>query len=244
LISALHSLLLGVVAGIPPAAMLCMPSTPPPSFGTYVYFEVSDTGEGINDDTMKRIFDPFYTTKFTGRGLGLSAVLGIVRGHDGALRVYSEPGKGTTFKVLFPACNSSEESASALAPIVGWKGEGTALLVDDEETIRAVSSAVLQRLGLKVITAKDGKEAVDLYLQYQSEIDIVLMDLTMPHMNGDEAFRKMRQANPEVRVILCSGYSEDDIASRFAGKGLSACLQKPYSMAKLCSLLSGLLPDK
>lgn len=124
-----------------------------------------------------------------------------------------------------------------------WQGKGTVLLVDDEETILAISSAQLQRLGLNVITATDGREAVALYRQRQSEIDIVLMDLSMPHMNGEEAYHELRQLNSDVSVILASGHTEKDIASRFAEKRLAGCLQKPYSIAKLRDLLSNLLPE-
>ena len=210
--------------------------------GMFIYLEVSDTGCGMDKETVQRIFEPFFTTKFTGRGLGLSAVLGIVRGHKGALRVYSEPGKGTTFKVLFPAIAASEEAVPATNSSDDWRGRGTILLVDDEETIRAISGKLLRRLGFEVLFANDGRQAVDLYRQRQSDVAIVLMDLTMPHMNGEDAFREMRRINPEVRVILASGYSDKDLSSRLAGKGLAGCLQKPYTLANLVAMLSSVLP--
>ena len=210
--------------------------------GLYVYLEVSDTGCGMNRETMQRMFEPFFTTKFTGRGLGLSAILGIVKAHGGALRVYSELGKGTTIKVLFPATDATESEGSAPPAESQWRGRGTVLLVDDEETVRAVTGKLLKRLGLDVLTASDGLEGVTLYRDCKSDIAVVLLDLTMPHMNGEEAFRQMRQINPDVRVILASGYSENDISTRFAGKGLVGCMQKPYTLARLRSLLSALLP--
>lgn len=215
------------------------PSAP----GIYVYLEVSDTGCGMDQKTMARIFEPFYTTKFTGRGLGLSAVMGIVKAHKGALRVYSEPGRGTSFKVLFPAVEVSEEGEREDVAGSAWRGSGTVLLAEDEETVLTISSKQLQKLGFEVLTAQDGRQAVDLYRKHSGEIDLVLLDFTMPHMNGDEAYRELRQINPNVRVILASGYSESDITSRFAGKGLAGCLQKPYTLAKLRSLLSSVMPE-
>jgi PAS domain S-box-containing protein len=215
----------------------------PGTTGTYVYFEVSDTGCGIDREALQRIFDPFFTTKFTGRGLGLSAVMGIVRAHGGALTVRSEHGEGTTFKVLFPTIAAPGGTGQATSGKAHWRGEGTILLVDDEEIVRTVSGKLLQRLGLSVLTAADGQQAVDLYRKRHPEIDVVLLDLTIPHINGEEAYRELRKINPDVRVILASGYSEIDVASRFAGKRLAGCLQKPYTLAKLCSLLSGLLPE-
>jgi two-component system, cell cycle sensor histidine kinase and response regulator CckA len=213
-----------------------------PKPGTYVYIEVSDTGCGMDKKTIEHIFEPFFTTKFTGRGLGLSALLGIVKAHEGALRVYSELGKGSTFKVMFPAFEPVEEHEPKVDPTALWRGSGTALLVDDEETIRVISSKQLQRLGFKVLMAENGQQAVDIYREHKEEIIVVVLDLTMPHMNGEEAFRELRQIDPNVRVILASGYSENDISSRFAGKGLAGYLQKPYTLTQLRSVLSMLCP--
>ena len=214
--------------------------------GLYVHLEVADTGIGMDAETRSRIFEPFFSTKFTGRGLGLAAVLGIVRAHKGALKVYSEPGKGTTFKVLFPAQEAAGEGARpADSPVLSaWRGKGTILLVDDEESLIALGTRMLEHLGFTVLTAADGLQAVDLYRERGKEIDLVLMDLTMPHMDGAEAFGELRRLNPEVRVVLASGYSHEDVASRFAGKALDGVLQKPYTLAKLREALAGLMPAR
>ncbi len=209
--------------------------------GLYVSLEVSDTGCGMDRETQARIFEPFFTTKFTGRGLGMSAVLGIVRGHKGSLKVYSEPGKGTAFQLLFPASVEADGPATReVGPMSEWRGSGTILLVDDEETILGVARLMLEKLGFSVITARDGGEAVEIYRTLGHEIAVVLLDLTMPCMNGEEAFRELRRIDPGVRVILSSGYSEHEIAARFAGKGLAGFIQKPYQIARLREAFRGI----
>ncbi|OFW61543.1 MAG: hypothetical protein A2133_12805 [Actinobacteria bacterium RBG_16_64_13] len=207
--------------------------------GVYLCLEVSDAGSGMSEATQERIFEPFFTTKFTGRGLGLAAVLGIVRGHKGALRLESAVGKGTTFEILFPA---SETDAALLAGKNGatesdWQGEGTILLVDDEETIRTMGERMLASLGFAVITAGDGREALARYAEHRDEISLVLLDLTMPRMDGEETFRELRLLDPEVRVIISSGYAKSDIATRFAGQGSVGFVNKPYSLAELTEQL-------
>ena len=216
--------------------------------GVYTYFEVADTGCGMDAETIEKIFDPFFTTKFTGRGLGMSAVLGIVRGHKGALKIYSEVDKGTTFKVLFPANELSDNRLTARRKNEtegkSWHGKGTVLVADDEETVCAVGKQMLELMGFSVLTATDGREALEVYREHIAEIICVLLDLTMPHMDGEEAFLAMRRLHPDVTVILCSGYNEQDATQRFTGKGLAGFIQKPYNMDALREKLREVLRDE
>jgi CheY-like chemotaxis protein len=159
--------------------------------------------------------------------------------------VFSEVGLGTTFRVLFPTIDPpKKESSGDLAgnSATSRQGKGTVLVVDDEEAIQSVTCSLLHRLGFKTITANDGQQAVDVYRKEGPKIDLVLLDLTMPRMSGDEAFTELRKLDPNVCVVISSGYSEIDIATRFAGKGIGGFLQKPYTFTRLRELLSSLLP--
>ncbi|WP_306591510.1 response regulator [Geothrix sp. 21YS21S-4] len=201
--------------------------------GTYATLEVSDTGCGMPPEIQARIFEPFFTTKVTGRGLGLSATVGILKGHRAGMRIYSEPGGGTTFKLLFPITDVKTEEEDTPAPPPALARNVTVLLVDDEEMIRDSAAAALRSIGLSVVTASNGREAVDAVLREDRKVDLILMDLTMPHMDGREAFRAIRRHRPDLPVILTSGYNAQESIQDFLGRGLAAFLQKPFTVRAL-----------
>jgi len=214
--------------------------------GLYVALEVSDTGAGMTPDTLARIFDPFFTTKFSGRGLGLAAVLGIMRGHKGALKVESTKGHGTTFRIFFPRTTKPatvlSDEVVETAPVAA--GEGTILIVDDEDTVRSVAAKTLQGAGYTVLTAADGLEGITTFHQVAHELALVLIDLTMPQLGGDVVFAEMQVVNPDVPIILMSGYSQQELSNRFAGRGLAGFLQKPLRPRALLTLVSSTLSER
>ena len=205
--------------------------------GTFLTLEVADTGQGMTPEVQARIFEPFFTTKFTGRGLGLSAMLGIVRGHKGGIRVYSEAGKGSTFKLIFPGGTGEVMEMAAPGVESDWVGSGTILVVDDEEGVRTIAAALLRSMGFEVLLAVDGLEALDRYRDSPVLIRAVLMDLTMPHLDGVETFRELRRMDPGCCVVLTSGYNEQEAIQDFLGKGLAGFVQKPFLRADLLNAM-------
>ncbi len=206
--------------------------------GTYAFIEVSDTGCGMSKETIASMFDPFYTTKFFGRGLGLAAVIGIVRGHRGAIRVSSESGKGTAVLIAFPACTDSSDSTSEeLLDNNKLICKGTVLLVDDDETVLSVGREMMETLGFSVLTAPGGQEAIDLLTEKREQIVCVVLDLTMPNMDGKETWSRLREIDLAIPVIISSGYSRKDVEKQFGESGISGFLSKPYRLSDLIDKL-------
>jgi CheY-like chemotaxis protein len=210
--------------------------------GDYVFVQVTDSGCGMSPDTQARIFDPFFTTKFTGRGLGLAAVLGIVRGHKGSLKIQSEVGKGSTFIFLVPVHSGETESITSRGRKgIEWKGKGTILIVDDDPTVRAVTSRIVEASGFQVLQAVDGQHAVEVFEEQKERIHAVVLDLTMPKLNGEEAFEEMRRIKPDVKVLLISGFSEPSSGPVYLTRGLSGFLQKPFTTEDLNEKLKNMI---
>jgi PAS domain S-box-containing protein len=206
------------------------PATEFPEAEAYVYLRVADTGCGMSEETRGKMFDPFYTTKFAGRGLGLASVLGIIRGHGGHIHVESEEGRGTEIHVLFPRSSA----VAGEAPVAAGErrlapARGTILVVDDEHAVQDMAQRSLENAGFQVMCASDGCEAMDLFRQHRERIDAVLLDMTMPKMGGKETLLGLRGIRPDLRVVLTSGYDKENAAEPFDhGEGKPIFLQKPF----------------
>jgi CheY-like chemotaxis protein len=209
----------------------------------FVTLEVSDTGKGMDDETRARMFDPFFTTKFTGRGLGLAAVQGIVRGHRGSIRVETRPGEGTKFTVLFPADPRSRIAPEGGAPRADVRGTGTVLVVDDEEIVREVIRSALEDAGYQVLLANDGIEGVETFRARASDVVAVVVDVSMPRMSGEETLRQLRAIAPAVPVLLTSGYTEQAARERLAAD-VAAFIQKPFRSSDLVEKIGRLLQSR
>lgn len=214
--------------------------TEAPSTGHYVSLVVVDRGKGIDAATLSRIFDPFFTTKFTGRGLGLAAVQGIVKGHSGAIRVFSQVGQGTTFQVLFPVRTAPLDTESP-TQFITTQQQGFILLVDDERSVRQAIAEILQLNGHQVLTAENGQEGVRLFQQQAEQISLVLLDLTMPVMGGREALAELRQLQPNLPAILLSGYDEKDTITTLTGTEFTRFLKKPFKINALLAVVQEVL---
>jgi two-component system cell cycle sensor histidine kinase/response regulator CckA len=211
--------------------------------GDYIKITVTDTGIGIDQETRERIFEPFFTTKEMGRGtgLGLASVYGVIKNHEGYINVYSEIDQGTTFTIYLPASRKKIQKQTEKAVASVAMGTGTLLLVDDEEMIIKVAKELLQELGYQVMSALSGQEAIELYKKNADKIDLVIMDMIMPGMSGGETFDRLKEINPEIKVLLSSGYSINGQASKILERGCDGFIQKPFNLIQLSDKIQSII---
>ncbi len=215
--------------------------------GVYVCLEVTDTGCGMDEETKWRIFEPFYTTKFTGRGLGMSAVLGIINSHKGALQLFSQLGQGTTFKVYLPAQTSNsagEEDQNQSVTSVQWQGSGTILLVEDEKQLRFLAKSMLEMFGFTVLEAANGREALEMYQKNAEEVTLVMTEMGMPVMDGYALIPALKQFNPKLPIIVSSGFGDADVSSRIGSDNIAGIISKPYNPSQLREILKRVIEDE
>jgi len=203
----------------------------PPAAGRFVFLNISDTGRGIDQQTLSRIFDPFFSTKFAGQGLGLSVIHGVIKGHQGAIWIETTLHEGSTVTVVFPEAGPPESQDSSLEPSekknANWKPKGCVLLADDEPNVRRVAARMLKKMGFEVIQASDGMEAVEIFSDNRDIISMVVLDLTMPRLGGQETLLRIRELSPEIPALLSSGYGQTSFSISKAG-----FIQKPYTLAR------------
>jgi CheY-like chemotaxis protein len=209
----------------------------------YVCLEVTDTGCGMDEATKWRIFEPFYTTKFTGRGLGMSVVLGIISSHDGALQLFSQLGQGSTFKVYLPvpAGNAAGDAKDKHHPSIQWQGSGTILLAEDNDQFRFIAVTLLEMFGFTVLEALNGKEALELYRNHAADITMVLTDMSMPVMDGYALIPALKQLNPKLPIIVSSGFGDEAVISRIDRDQIAGMISKPYTPDKLRDVLKSVV---
>ncbi|MGD8285540.1 MAG: PAS domain S-box protein [Desulfobacterales bacterium] len=213
--------------------------------GTYIKISVSDTGIGMDEETKRRLFDPFFTTKEMGRGIGLgmASAYGIIKNHEGIITVDSQEGQGTRFDIYLPAEDKpADKTTTATTDSISTKK--TVLMVDDEEMIIDVGTRMLNKLGYDVLSAVSGEEAIEVYNQNQHKIDLVILDMVMPQISGGEAFDRLRKLNPDVKVILSSGYSIDGQATEILDRGCCAFIQKPFNLQMLAQTIESVLKNQ
>lgn len=216
----------------------------PIPIGNYICLEVTDTGCGMDEKTKQRIFEPFYTTKFTGRGLGMSAVLGIITAHKGSIQLLSQPDKGSIFKIYLPIQKtdySEDESDQQSDTFEPWQGSGTILLVEDEEQVMSVAKVMLEELGFEVVTAINGKKALELFLKGDEAITLVVTDIGMPVMDGYTLINELKKLKPELPIIISSGFGSSDISSRIACEDISGLVSKPYNFNQIQEVLKSVV---
>jgi len=213
----------------------------------YVCLTIEDDGEGMDEETKDGIFEPFFTTKFQGRGMGMAAVYGIIKSHDGWIYVDSELGKGTVVRIYFPAVEAKEEikKEAVLRPTVEWAmGEGTILVIEDEEPLVGLFREILEILGYRALLARTGKEAVELAKTFDGQIDLALLDIKLPDMDGGRVYPLIMEARPDMKVIVCSGYSIYGPAQDILDAGAEGFIQKPFSIAPFAEKLKDVLEGK
>jgi PAS domain S-box-containing protein len=218
--------------------------TPPDTTVDFVQLEVSDTGCGMSAETLAKIFDPFFTTKFAGRGLGLAAVQGIIRSHQGGLRVISTPGKGATFTLFLPATSpapAAESTSVRRHTTSPWKQAGRALIIDDEEHVLTVTAGMIQSCGLQTDLARDGYEGIDLFRAHPADFDLVVLDMTMPRLSGEETLQLLREIRPDIRVLFMSGYNRREVVATLGGAGELGFIQKPFTLEMLREQIQAIL---